>query len=377
MILYFDTFITDEPLHVNPPLAAFEAKIHNGTHSYKKQSKLDVVKYTLASYSVVKWSNVLIRHEMADSSKIEEMDRYIRALFPDAILMHKRSDNQPEYKRSAAILRDLGDEWIFYSPNNDHPMISSNPEIINKLIEKGNSLKESNNNMISIYYSHFSELLNSVRPGGVTYELEQAGSRVIDEDGSSISVLRERCDVTGIQILHRDLFEYWFCSHDLGSTRLIRSEDLKDRIRHIRQLTIVPKQEICRHYDAYYHTIFLPRRGIGYVLPEQVPPLFIPDGFFCDNIKIAYGYDYYRDGWVNINPKTSNYIFRDPSGTDMMCSIEDLPAFWKTRIREIDINPEANPMEMIAYRNEKIKILNNPWCVLKAALSQPVEVRSG
>jgi hypothetical protein len=68
MILYFDTFITDEPLFVKPDLAAFEDKIFKSDSSYKKPAKINIVKYTLASYAAVKWSHVLIKYELSDPS---------------------------------------------------------------------------------------------------------------------------------------------------------------------------------------------------------------------------------------------------------------------------------------------------------------------
>jgi hypothetical protein len=80
------------------------------------------------------------------------------------------------------------------------------------------------------------------------------------------------------------------------------------------------------------------------------PSLEIPTNFFESNIKIRYGYDDYKEGWVNINPKNRNYYAFDKSGTDYKFTLEDIPLVWKDRISIIDSNPNINEEEMIQYK---------------------------
>ena len=68
MILYFDTFITEEPLFVRPKLAAYENELRNENCAYRQQKKLDIVKYTLTTYAAMDWSDVLIKYELSDPS---------------------------------------------------------------------------------------------------------------------------------------------------------------------------------------------------------------------------------------------------------------------------------------------------------------------
>lgn len=363
MILYFDTYITDEPLFVKPDLAAFEDKIFNSRSAYKKPAKLDIVKYTLSSYATVNWSDVLIKYELADPALNDSFDKFILDLFPDATIIHNRSANQVEYKESVKMLDGLKDDWIFYSPNNDHPIMINNIDIFDKLLIKAKqATKNHNNNFVSIYYSHFSEIINSVHKGKIYYERHYPGSRIIDEDDCSFTILRPTGDLAAIQIVHKDLLHHWFCSQDLGDARIIRSEDLGRYIVSPPQTVIVPKKEICRHFEGYSHTFFQPRRGLAYILPEQVPPVLIPDGFFEKKIRIAYGYDEYREGWVNINPLKEQYSFRDnKNGTDLMCTLDDIPLFWKDRIVETDVNPDIDHDLMRSARDKKYEIIRDPW----------------
>lgn len=361
MILYFDNYITDQPLHQGwNKVRNIERQVRNGCQTYKTHSRLDIAKYTLASYAQLAWTNVVIKYELQDSSKIEEFDRFILELFPKAIIIHNRSDSQSEYQKSIELLKSLGDEWIFYSPNSDHVFIDVNKNSFDHLIQKANSLKSINRNNISIVYSHFPEVNCASQSGHIINRLYRPDTKIIEEDEYCISQNYPKGNLDSIQILHIDLLQNWFFSNDCGNNKIIRSESLAPFIKPPQQIVITPKHEICRHYDGYMHTIY--GGTIIYLSPEKVPPLFIPPGFFDKNIKISYGYDEYREGWVNINPIKNNYSFNDCSnGTDIMCTVEELPLFWQERISQIDINPKADLNEMAEISLEKKELLSNPW----------------
>ena len=360
MILYFDSFITDQPLHSWPQVRAIENKVQNGCYTYRKQSRLDITKYTLASYALLDWTHVLIKYELADSSQKESFEDFILDLFPKAEIFCNRSANQSEYRKSIEILEKFEDEWIFYSSNNDHPIVNSEIDTFAKLIQKAEQFKKQNNNFVSIYYSHFPESINAIRPGQVLHEKYWPDAKIVDEDENCLVVFFPKGELTSVQIVHRDLMKQWFCVYNFGDARVIRSECTEKFVTPPSQFVIIPKKEVCRHYDGYFHTIL--RGRISYIAPEKVPPLFIPDGFFEKKIKIAYGYEKFRRGWVNINPAKKKYSFQDNiDGTDMMCTLDDIPLFWKERIVEIDTNPKIDDNLMMTCRDEHYKILRAPW----------------
>ena len=114
----------------------------------------------------------------------------------------------------------------------------------------------------------------------------------------------------------------------------------------IKEIQIVPKIELCRHYDGYQLLFFDP------------PPLFIPPGFFENDIKIRFMMDGYNANFVNINP-FEEYVFNG-GNADLKILIEDLPLFWKERIKIIIKKKNniiaKNKNDLTYYKN-----LVNPW----------------
>ncbi|MFH0876803.1 MAG: hypothetical protein V1863_01085, partial [Candidatus Omnitrophota bacterium] len=102
---------------------------------YKMSDKLDITMYSLASYAVFDWSHVIIKYELADKTKTELFENFIKTLFPKAIVIRGRSDNQQKFKESVALIKKLGDEWVFYAGNNDHPFIASETGTLQRCLE--------------------------------------------------------------------------------------------------------------------------------------------------------------------------------------------------------------------------------------------------
>ena len=358
MILYFDSYITDEPLKKQHVIA--NDWLRNSCKNYSMPKRIDIAKYTLASFAPYKWSHVLIRYELGDQedkNKYESFDNYILKLFPKAIIMHERSDSQADFRKSLEIIDGFNDQWIFYSGNNDQVLITSDTSLLEKLVKKAESYINKYK-FISVVYSHFSEFVNLPKANTPFNLLFGQDLEIIEKNDLATVILRHNGDNSAIQIKNKNLLKHWFDSKDFGSARIIRSEDVrKGNITHD-QIMVIPNQQIGAHFDAYSHT----KGSLFETLSYQVPPLFIPNGFFDKKIKIAYGYDDYREGWVNINPSAKKYSFEDKrKGTDLKITLDDLPAFWKDRIIEIDINEKADKNILRAARDKNIKKISNPW----------------
>lgn len=358
MILYFDSYITDAPFNKQHVVA--NDWLRNSCKNYSMSRRIDIAKYTLASFAPYKWSHVLIRYElgdMEDQNEYKSFDDYIKKLFPKAIIMHERSDSQADFRKSLEIIDGFDDRWVFYSGNNDQVLIASDTSVLEKLIKKAESYIDKYK-FISIIYSHFSEFVNLPK-ANTPFNLRFGQDiEIIEESDLATVILRHNGDNSAIQIVNKNLLKHWFDSKDFGNARIIRSEDVrKDNITHD-QIMVIPKQQIGAHFDVYAHT-----KGLLFeTLPYQVPPLFIPDGFFDKKIKIAYGYNNYREGWVNINPLAKKYSFEDKkNGTDLKITLNDLPYFWKDRIIEIDINNKANENNLRIAADKEFKKISNPW----------------
>jgi len=365
MILYFDTLITDKSLSPRNPYAAKE-DIRSKSPAYKMPRKIDITKYTLASYAVYPWSHVLIKYELenASSQDIESFDKFILNLFPKAQIIHERSDSQKDYQESVKILDAINDDWVFYSPNNDQPMLisqESDVAYIDRLIKKAESFTVQNP-FVSIAYSTWTSYLRALDS---FYGYFGKGAKLLKEDDDCLCVYCPLGDYSSIQIVNKNLFRDWFTFKDLGDRFIIRAEDLYE-VRSKDQIELIPKKELCAHFDQYEHML-------GYqheIWNEVIPPLIIPQGFFEDNIKIAYGYDSYRPGWTNINPMAKKYSFEDIKyGTDLKIGLEDVPLFWKPKIKQLDINPKLDKAQEQVAIKRNLEIIRDPWKFQKRQLN--------
>lgn len=365
MILYFDNYITDIPFGKPKEI---KDGFRKAVDIYKLPSRFLIAKYTLASYSVYPWSEVLIKYQIDEPSQALEFENYVRGLYPSAIIVNNRSANQLEYKKSLELLEKMPDNWIFYAPNCDHPLLLSSKEqvdYINRLLNKAKKWGEKYK-FSSIAYSHFSEYLNTVRPGRLNFGHFSPNPKILEEDSESITALMPEGDFNSVQIVNKALFRHWFTSANLGEQRVIRAEDLHNKVSVKDQLEVIPKVEIGAHFDGYEHML----GGRFEIRLDQIPSLFIPPGFFENKIRIAYGYELYREGWVNINPAAKKYSFQDPiHGTDLKIGIEDLPFFWKEHIKQIDINPKADQKILEEGRIRNLEIRNNPWSLKNQGLN--------
>lgn len=363
MILYYDIYIDDTPLY------ALGVKANQGIRStcsqYKMPRKLDIAKYTLASYAMVSWSHVIIKFDAKRKEDAISFLEYSKRLFPTADISSPCSSDYLSYKKTVEKICELGDNWIFYAPNNDHPLVASELGHLYEAIKKA-SVFSTKYEFVSIAYSHLSEFINAPMHGSPTYLLWTHNSEIIENDRATISYVLSDGNNSSCQIVNKNLLSYWFCSHDLGKAKIIRAEDVRKFFLTKNQLIIVPKNELCSHFDGYSHLM----GTLSEILPNQIPPLFIPNGFFENNIKIRYGYELYKNNWVNINPSAEHYSFVDDEyGTDLKICLEDLPLFWRNRISEIDINPDINLKQIKRDRDRHYKILNNPWSIASRKLN--------
>lgn len=341
MILYFDNYITDEPFWKGGH--KFLGEVRNSKAKiYSMPSKFDITIYTLASYADIEWSNVIIKYELENPFQKIKFEKEVLKLFPKAILIYGRSDSQKKFQETIRLMNEFEDEWIFYAGNNDHPFLAPNKEILNACLDKAKKIALKNNN-VSIPVSHFIEFYNIARKGTPFHEVTHLESKLLEEDDKCIVALFPKGLYHSMQIVNKKLFTQWFFSGDAGNALIRRSEDIEPFSKRLKQIVIIPKKELCAHFDAEVHT----DKSYYNIYYDISPPLFIPQGFFEKDIKIRFGFDDYKEGWVNINPLKEKYSFKDlKNGTDLKMGLEDIPLFWKKRIKKIEINKKADMKEM-------------------------------
>lgn len=365
MLLYYDNLITDEPLF--PGIYNDLDRIRETNTSFRFRNRLEVAKYTLYSYSVIEWSHVIIKYELGKEyaqKDREDFEKFIYNLFPNATIIYGRSDNIKKFRETAEYINSLNDEWVFYAGNNDHPFIAPNLNMLYYCLGFAESLNKDHNKTqeISIIYSHYPEPLHMGRKGNAFHDIGYPSARLIEEFEFLDLVYFPNGYFTSIQIVNKKLFNYWINADIPEDAVIKRIEDVHKYIpleERRSQWVICPTEELFAHYDGYEHT-----KGKGYYLPSTlVPPLFIPEGFFKEGIKIRFGYDDYKNGWVNINPM-EDFSFNVGSA-DMKILLDDVPLFWRNRIIKTDMNPYIDLIEMIDSRDSRLEQINNAYLLLE------------
>ena len=354
MILYLDTFISETALSPNKDLDFLLHQVQNNTNSYKKKSKIEILQYVLVSYSVLNWEKVILRVDGEDKKKVRSIENFIKELFPNANLEFERSDTGSKY---SSVLNNFfkkdDNPWVFFSPNNDHPFIGNDSSIFNKLISDAEIAEKKYKYPVSIVYSHYTETINSIKKDNYLYGYTGDFCKIIAESNYSYTVQYNHLSLFSLQI-YRSKYLYEMMEK-AGKSRVIRTECLGPFVEYNQpSIVIVPKKELCRHYDGYLHTYSVVS---DYIKSHYVPPLFIPDGFFEKKINIKFGYEDYFEGFLNINPNADKYIFEDKSGTDYACHKNEIPKFWLDRIAFFDENPnfQSDDNQILINR------INNPW----------------
>jgi hypothetical protein len=342
-VLFFDTYIVDSVKYSGPDEERGRNidEVRNGSYAYRYRSKLDIVKYTLLSYSIIDWDDVVIRFECENNRHSSIFYNFVSKLFPMAKISNTRSDTAKKFLDALLELEgnNYQDPWIFFSPNNDHPYLATPPDFDSVIQEAEDIEIIFPKRIVSILYSHFTEGVASISPSQYLWGHSQFNlPNILGET--------ERAFIVENTGLMSDSIKLWRLStllmlfkHNKNDGRVIRLEDLDSYAsKKFKEITIAPKIELCRHYDSYTEML------------NTTPPLFIPNGIFDKKIKIRYGYSDILDGCVNINP-FGRYSFLKDGDADLKCLLNQIPFFWKDRIETVDISADiANIEHVLNYR---------------------------
>jgi hypothetical protein len=81
---------------------------------------------------------------------------------------------------------------------------------------------------------------------------------------------------------------------------------------------------------------------VGKLLGTIAPPLYVPQGFFANDMKVRIGYPDRKEGWTNLYSAAERLYSIDSAGAEARWTEEDIPLFWRTRISKIDVNPNQD-----------------------------------
>jgi hypothetical protein len=246
------------------------------------------------------------------------------------VLEWQRSEYQNDWKRDYEL---LDDNLIWFYCNHDHIFFDSSKEYLAELVDE-----MKNEELCSLQFSHWPENIRTAKKN-IKYTIHN----------NHISF--ESINFDSIQIITKELYRRWWFEGEFNHIKLGRPDFFGIGLAEIKPMpmhkVIVPFKEICRHFDGYQH--------IQPVIDNnQCPAIDIPIGFFENDIKIRYGYDDYKEGWTNINPKNLDYYAYNITGTDYKFTLNDLPLIWKDKTSVIDSNIKADDDEIVQHRLKAI-----------------------
>jgi hypothetical protein len=339
MILFCNTFITETKPSIGKGFVFRE--------NLKSFSNFDIFKYSLASLAVAyDWSKVILKISLDDIYKYrqQELEKFIKNEFINfnLILEWKRNEYQNDWKKDYKL---IDNNLIWFYCNHDHIFFDSSKDYLTSLV---NDI--SNEELCTVGFSHWPECIRTVRQGFQSNPIFNTSPhpsyKIYDNYASADSI-----NFDSIQIITKDLYYKWWFEGEFNHIKLPRPDFFGIGLAEIKPMpihkTISPLKEICRHFDGYQHIQPV-------ITNNQCPAIDIPFGFFEKDIKIRYGYNDYKEGWTNINPKNDYYYAYDKSGTDYKFTLNDIPLVWRNRISEIDFNSNIDEEEMIQYRLKSI-----------------------
>ena len=338
-------------------------------------NKLDILKYSLASYAVAyPWKRVILNLELDPDyislDKQQELKEFVYNEFKNTEIFYssKRNLTQQEWIDTYSLIND---DIIFYQGNHDHVFVDNSIDYLKELVE----LKEIYGNSLTISTSHFPESIRSAKSGYIDHHENAPKSMPTDYKINDNYISKTETTLDSLIIITKEIYRSWFLEGDWskiqvqlnmfpsGQMELARTEGtgiiglggIKEimKLSLINQTLVIPFKELFRHFDGYWHQS---------ISNSQCPAIDIPPGFFENDIKVRYGYDDYKEGWVNINPKNPNYYAHDKSGTDYKFTLNDIPLAWKSKITVIDSNPNIDEEEMLQYHLKSVleMVYTNP-----------------
>jgi hypothetical protein len=183
-----------------------------------------------------------------------------------------------------------------------------------------------------MYYSHWPEQMR----------MSMLHTGKLTSDGNFIKFHWDTVD--SLLLMKAGRFKkYWF-NTDCGEDNIYRSDSLGWQYGlKIPGTVYSPTRELIRHYDGYSH--------VGKLLGTIAPPLYVPQGFFTDDMRVRIGYPERKEGWTNLYSAAERLYSIDPHGAEARWCVEDIPLFWKNHISELDVNPDQNVYQLHQARD--------------------------
>jgi len=321
MIVWFNCKISD--VRPNP-----QPRYH-----LRNDNRFDIARYSFASMAPLEplVSKFIFNLEMADghAGQEKEMEAWLRSVLPeDKLIMHwHRCDSYSQWREKQQEFEAIGDPFIFMGGNEDHVFVDNNIDIFEKF---ESTLAADTSIFATALTTHYPECIRASYVLGGTWNSPFVKYVTANNDSN--------------RIIKKELFDWYLEQVRDPNKFMFRTEHWNDIVVPDNNAYTATKEQF-RHIDGYAH--------VG-IKADQAPPLEIPPGYFENNIKIRYGFNDHQADCVNINPLSATLYAEDGKGADYRFCLEDIPAFWNSRISEIVTNPQADLDAMRESRDADI-----------------------
>lgn len=231
---------------------------HQRATIQNRYNRLDIFKYTLESYSQIKWDNIYLFIEL-DTEFLErkyELEQYINTIFKSTNInlkfyrITKQKIWQDLFKE---IYNSNEDRLVFFTQNCDHIFIDFNLDILNEGITllKNDTISKYK----TLYMSHWPEIL---RLSGKFNNQEYVGNYI-----KFTATLLDSTQIFNLNYLKYLLTELDWCNKEFTRIDpLIQQESLWNyKINTAAppytyenlQTIYVPLRELCRKFNGYAH----------------------------------------------------------------------------------------------------------------------------
>jgi hypothetical protein len=301
-------------------------------------TRFDIARYGFASFLALEplVSKYVFTISVSDgfAERKSEMAEWIKSTFPadKTYLELNRCDTFDAWERMKPVFDATGDDTIYFTGNDDHVFVDSSIDRWKSALDAINLDKDP---LAVFLMSHYPESLNLA----VVY-----GAALTPDADFLMYPLETAIGMQVLKINH--FYEYIDVNKPLAAAASPPKEayfrlDCVHKCPGVSKI-YVPTKEVARHFDGYW---------LHGKTSRECTPMIIPPGFFEGEMIIRYGFSDRDNSCVNINPLSDLFINDPINGTDFKFTLDDIPLFWKSRIKEIQIADNINHAEMITARN--------------------------
>lgn len=320
MIVLFNVKITD--VKMSWPYAG---TVYDRAPWFSVSNRFDIFKYCLASRAVMSplVDKFVFYIDLAEfSPRQAELEEYMLSIFPaDKLEINwHRIERTQNWRNLCDQQFNDPNQLIWYEGNDDHIFIDSNLDMIAASIATINADPDP---LAVMYYSHWPEQMR----------MSLALNGELTADGNFIKFHWDTVD--SLLLMKAGRFRKYWVETDCGEDNMYRTDPLGWQYGYKIPSTVYsPTRELIRHYDGYSH--------VGKLLGAIAPPLYVPEGFFDQTMRVRIGYTDRVDGWTNLYSAAERLYSIDPNGVEARWVKEDIPLLWQEHIAELDINPDQD-----------------------------------